>query len=770
MKGLYYYKLQSPYSEDVTKNCKLTINEIDSNFLNLKNEDIKSAEFIREDKTLVLTQNDGDKLIVDLSDIAYDLNVSADTISESGASITISFDGKDGKENVTINNLVTVDNLMSIIGSDILTRVITDGTLKGHGTVGKPLGIAETEKTGSLAPALEKIDLTQGGMLPEVAALGTRYVTVEYVDNYGYLYNGLGLETIKERLAEEAKGKGLDVSEWWHVPTKEEWDALLDSVEPCEFRNHTSAKCHTKLGKYAGAYLKSACGWLCQPECECSITAPSTGCTTGCTPSGDTDYVEDDMETGIPQYDPESPNGVDKFGMNILPCGMSKYDATGDISAEGYKTYAFYWADSFVYGDSDQNRYVKKFVYNAGGVWQESECPDVYYSIRLVKKYDGENYFDTEYIDGLVYKTLLFPNSGQIWLATNYAQTNGFGSGTTEQNIAKVNNGEVPEKRKALFINEWNGVYWEKRMMNEGETIVIENPTFDASGEKTIEVSWVDAEGVTKTMSVKVPDEPQSNVEYRVFTEDGCNQDLYNTDDLVVERILKIVVPLLANQGDSLQRQIDEINEDIENMSGIVDTAIDEVNSRIDKEIQDRIDADELLNNLIEQETAERTEADEELSQRIDEEVERAQEAEKVLDEKIEAEIERATNREDEIEAKIDEAITDFTFSAETLNAKIEAETKRAQEAEAALDSKIEAETDRAEEAENALDEKIEAETERATQRENEIEGQQIDPSKSPYQFKAVANKGESNLVLESKDGNGENFVRIVFDGDFGQI
>ena len=47
-KGLYYYKLQSPYPEDVTKNCKLTINEIDSNFLSLKDEDIKSAVFDKE--------------------------------------------------------------------------------------------------------------------------------------------------------------------------------------------------------------------------------------------------------------------------------------------------------------------------------------------------------------------------------------------------------------------------------------------------------------------------------------------------------------------------------------------------------------------------------------------------------------------------------------------------------------------------------------------------------------------------------------------------
>ena len=176
--GLYYYKLQSPYPEDVTKNCKLTINEIDSNFLNLKDVDIKSAEFDRESKTLVLTRNNGEKLIVDLSDITYNLSVNTDC-SESGYTITMQFDGKDGPQTVVIDKLVTVDNLMSIIGSDILTKVITDGTLKGDGTIDSPLGISGVEKTGMYAPVNGKIDLTNGGRLPEVAKLGTRYVTID---------------------------------------------------------------------------------------------------------------------------------------------------------------------------------------------------------------------------------------------------------------------------------------------------------------------------------------------------------------------------------------------------------------------------------------------------------------------------------------------------------------------------------------------------------------------------------------------------------------
>ena len=188
-KGLYFYKLQSPYPEDVTKNCKLTINEIDSNFLALKDMDIKTAEFIRESKTLVLTRNNGEKLIVPLTDVTYNLNVET-SCSESGKSITISYDCVDGPKTIVIDNLVTIDTLKGMIGHDILTKVITDGTLKGDGTIDSPLGINGVERTGMYAPVKGKIDLTNGGSLPEVAKLGTRYVTVEYVNDYGYLYNG----------------------------------------------------------------------------------------------------------------------------------------------------------------------------------------------------------------------------------------------------------------------------------------------------------------------------------------------------------------------------------------------------------------------------------------------------------------------------------------------------------------------------------------------------------------------------------------------------
>jgi len=157
-----------------------------------------------------------------------------------------------------------------VIGTDILTKVITDNTLKGNGTMDSPLGLAGVEKTGSYAPVIGIIDTTKGGELPEVAKLGARYVTKEWVNDYGLLYNGAGVGEISAKLDVDGRG--------WRVPSKADWDSLLNSMEACKYQNHTSSKCHVELGKEAGYFLKSECGWLGQPDCECTRTKPFTGC------------------------------------------------------------------------------------------------------------------------------------------------------------------------------------------------------------------------------------------------------------------------------------------------------------------------------------------------------------------------------------------------------------------------------------------------------------------------------------------------------------
>ena len=746
MTGLYYYKLVSEYPEDVTKNCKLTINEIDSNFKTLKDYDIKTAEFARDEKTLILTRNNGDKLIVPLNDVTYNLNVNTEC-NESGVTLTISYDGEYGKKEVSIANIVTAENLMSIIGSDILTKVITDGTLKGNGTMDSPIGIAGVEKTGMLAPAIEVFDLTTGGTLPEVARLGTRYVTKEYISDYGYLYNGAGLNKIQQKMAIDRRG--------WRVPSKADWDALLNSIEPCEYRNHTSAKCHVELGKYAGKFLKSECGWCNQPDCDCTITKPNTGCT-----YEDEDYVSDGTgytEGEVPPYSLESPVGVDKYGMAVLPAGNASFNVRyARPEASQFGEQAFFWTTTHIYGDRDQDRYVKVFDCEKGGVSQYAECPDPYFSVRLVKDYDGQNYFDSEYIDGVLYKTILFPESGQIWLASNFASKEGFieyEAGGEIPELLEVNNGEVLEKRVEMFINEWNGHYWEKKKMNEGDTIVIENPCFDQGTGTTTNVCWTDKEGLPHCIEVEIPKESQSNIEYRVFTEDeSCNKVLVNTDDLVVERIVQIIVPMLEREREERiegDRILDEkIDAEIERAT----TVEGELWDAIAQEASARTDVDNQLWDAIAQEASARTDVDNQLWDAI------AQEASARTD--VDNQIWTALNNE--IQGRLD-------VDAQ-MWAAINAEAEARETTDNLLWQAIEDETKRAQEVEAQLWESLNNEIERAIAREDEIDGQLVDWTKNPFTMSVAVEKDKDNLVLESKDENPEHFIKIKFDGSFGEI
>ena len=746
--SLFFYKLVSPYgTEDTTLNCKLSINQIDSNFLTLKDYDVKTAEFVRADKTLVLTRNNGDKLIVPLDDVTYNLDVNT-ICGESGTTLTITYDGKEGKESVTIEHILTAENLKDVIGSDILTKVITDGTLRGDGTVNSPLGLNGIEKTGMLAPADEYYDLTKGGMLPDVAKLGTRYVTKEYINDYGYLYNGAGVAKITEKLnrlygqENNTNYQLTDRKYGWRVPSKADWDTMLDSLEPCDYRNHTSAKCHIELGKLAGKYLKSECGWLGQPTCECTITKPSTGCTYEI---GEP-YIDENEPIGegdIPGYDLNSPSGVDKLGMSVLPSGVATIDAHNRPAPSAFKEKGAFWTTTHIYNDCDQDTYVKVFDWNKGGVIQVAECPEPYYSVRLVKDYDGSNYYDSEYIDGVLYKTILFPDAGQIWLASNYADKEGFiqyreGGPTPE--VVEVNNGEVLEKRAELFINEWNGNYWEKKIMVEGDTLVIKNPCFDPSTGTTTEVCWVDSKQETHCVEIEIPKDSQRNLEYRVYTEDeGCNKTLVNTDDLAISRILQIIVPLIEEGQE-------EVIEEIEILSGAIETereerisAITEIEEEVKQERAERISAETEIWDALAREASTRAEADEALNEKIEEITSAVTSGYTELDEKINAEIARATSAETRIEGKIDD------------------EVERAVAREIELSDRI-----------DEVEEEVIEESLRAKAKEDEIEGKLIDNT-DEYILQATS-YDEENLVLKSKDGNPENFIIIKFDGDYGRI
>lgn len=759
-KGLYYYKLQSPYPEDVTKNCKLTINEIDSNFLSLKDEDIKSAVFDKESKAVILTRNDGDTIAVDLSDATYNLNVDKDC-TDSGVTLTITFDGKNGQESFTINNIVTADTFKNFIENNVLSKVITDGTLKGDGTVTAPLGLNGTEKTGVLAPVKEVIDLTNGRKLPTTAKKGTRYLTIEYINDYGYLYNVAALSKISN--AAKADGKG------WRVPSKADWDALLNSIEPCSYANHETASCHAELGRYAGKYLKSECGWVGQEDCSCTSTKPMNGCEL---PSTDNSYVDADDDT-VPSQTVDTPKGIDKYGFGILPSGYAMLDGYNRPTFSEYKSTAIFWTTSHVYGDENQDIYVKKFDWNKSGVMQEAQCPTPYFSVRLVKDYDGSNYFDTEYIDGVAYKTVLMPKSKQVWLASNYAKKEGFikyTEGGEVPEVVDVNNGQVRDNRKVMFINEWNGDYWEKRPMNEGETVIVEDNCSMSGSSEVKTICWSNEDGEKECVEVEIPTVVQNNLSYRVYTTENCDQALVNVDDLATERILNTIIPIIEN----------ERKERLESES--------EIRLAISAETQARISGDTELSRRLELEESNRKTADTNLWAEINNEKLARENGDAELSRKIDEEVSARTEADNAIEEKINSLSGDTNASLEAIRAAISAETKAREDADADLEIRLNGEVDRAKEAEKGLHEEIVAETERATQvenslstriddevsratsREDEIDNQLVDTSKSPFTMSIASGKDAPNIVIPSKDNLDSHAIKIVLDSNFGEI
>lgn len=720
-KGLYFYKLISPYEEDVTKNCKLTVNEIDSNFLSLKDEDIESAELNEVTKSVILTRKNGEKLVVDLTPIlsgaVYDLEVvyeNPDTgACSGGSSVYVKYSiltDDDIKQtiNVPITGLVTTENVNTILGGNLLTKVTTDSTLQGNGTKKSPLGISDLYRD---TPAIRLIDKTNGEELPETPQKGDKYVTKEKTSDFGQLYNRLHIEQIKEILKEEFG----DDEYAWHIPNKDEWDCLLNSIEPCDYQNHDDEGTNIELGKYAGKKLKARCAWLGEPDCECKNTRPDvTYCedeTVEPEPSDD-EYFDDEP---VP-YEPAECDGTDEFGMRILPTGMK-----GRFDAAPKKTDSLtaFWTDTLLC-DSTSDYYIKMFTYDKCDVIQESANPNDFYSLRLVKKYDGENYIETETIDGNNYRTLLFPECEEIWIESNFASK-------IDGSVIAGNDSKYG--RIVYYINVWNGKRWEKRALNEGESVVL-------------------IEGNEHCLY---------NIEYRVFLEsdeNGCNnQVLISSDEAVAERVErsiyeKYIVPISGAIDTEREERISADTELWEALSA---------------ETAERIDADEFLQGLIEAEEERAKEEEERLQAEIDD----LQEEDQKLWDAIEQEREERISADTELWEALSAETAERIAADEILSGAIDTEREERIAADEVLSGAIDTEREERIAADEVLSGAIDTEREERIAADDEIRGMLIDSEKNPY-ILSVRPTGEYNLVLESKDGDEDHFIKIKLDSSFG--
>ena len=573
--GIKYFKLQSNYPGDYTKNCGLLGQEIDENFYFLRSNDIDNMSV--NNGILTLTRVDGDTLTADIS-MPY----------------TFKFDEKTGKLIITDGNGdVQVLEGFVVEGKDV--RVASDATLNGDGTKGNPLRISELEKTGTYAPANEFLDmavydyfelvcelLDEGTKvyhyekrnknqvpedadvieysekptkdlnfesphwikvrkdinLPDASNLGAGYriVTRESKDNFGLLYNYDGVKKIQAAL--DATGS------LWRVPTRKDWALMLNAAEYCEEdRNHDTKCVNEWTGKNAGARAKSTTLWRLSNKQEKGL--PVAG--------------EDSLPIA----------GTNKF--TVYPLGYadgSRGAEDKDFDLEAFAKKSSFWSitPENCNGEScSSNIFTRIFAYDTRKVLQESSKPNSRMSIRLVKDFESGQMDanEIENILGYDMPVVLITNDetgySKLWTSINVGFSEEQYGGVSSKEWSAATGSERGHEI-IYYINEWDGKEWHKKQMSEGDSIVLLDGGKDESGNTIY------------------------NHEWRIYSgETG---------------------PMLIDTAEAIKGEFQK--------------EIDTINDRIDEEISARTEAIEDLQEQINEEVSARTAADEELHQRID--------------------------------------------------------------------------------------------------------------------------------------------------------
>jgi uncharacterized protein (TIGR02145 family) len=422
--GITYFKLISPFEGDYTKNCGLLGSDVDKNFYYLRGNDIKSIEI--KDNNIIIYRVDENypPLIANIpvkNEYKFNFN------KEKGI-LTITY--PDG-------NIQTLDGFVVNCECEEITPItlITDNTISGSGDIYDPLRISSMEKTGMLSPVDEFIDLTNNEILPNNAKFGYRVLTKERTNDFGLLYPYEALAKIKETL--------LNENSEWRIPTKDDWDELLNSLEIfCENSDHDSEGVGT-FGDVAASALKTNALWVKQDN------------------PVDVDIID----------------GSNKAGTTVYPVGCKLTSELPINAAVGFSTGM--WCDSY---DETGKAYVKIFSYDTNKVHQELQKENALFSIRLVKDYTGENFneFETIPLLGQKYPTVLVKgicqnvNYEKIWTALNFYSPDNNYNGVT---LPEWNNvlGEDDGARNIYYINEWDGKTWQRKNLIDGDSIVIRN-------------------------------------------------------------------------------------------------------------------------------------------------------------------------------------------------------------------------------------------------------------------------------------------------------
>lgn len=622
--NITYYKMKSPYEGDITKNCALTGVEVDNNFFTLEGRDIKSISV--EDSDIVITLLNGNcikaKNALDnvITNISFDEN--------SGILSVFYHDGR-------IEKLKGFNSSMNP-----MSKISVNETMEGNGSASKPIGISPLYKTGQYKPVdgiMETMSIHNdscGCHHKEIKnpKPGERYLVKEKIGAYGFLYNFKDATQIACELKK--------INSKWRIPTKEDWDDMLNAVEPCECdRDHSKSTPNKYLGKWAGKMLKSKHYWKkggccdnnCEPfspeyidnSCECNNVDP-------CRPT----YCGEEMN--LNHHKPTDTSGIDKYGFGVLPAGYA--DDAGNILFFGER--ASFWTSTNMHFT---NIYEKRFEYNKNNVYQDVIPGQNFLSIRLVKDYDGENFVEAEEILGQTYPTVLMPSTSKgkaIWTAVNISV-----SGKNFRELIP-NYGQDMTFVTKYFIDEWNGHKWMRNEFKEGDSVVVKTDTngkIDAEyrlvNGKLKEVSELIYDSVIDAINPKFEElgEKLTNEINRSKTKD---KDLEDKLDELFEKSSNAELNIEKLQQDikDVNERVDNTNEKVENINktltdfgqetkkafdiinDVLKTSFDNINNAIAKETEERVNADNDLKEKIDNIKSDNDKSFEEINKSLEDE------------------------------------------------------------------------------------------------------------------------------------------------------
>lgn len=732
-KGLTYFRLTSPYEGDVTKNCALDGFEVDSNFFTLEGRDVKSVTV------------DGDELIITL--VNGNKITSTNAFTDFTKDLSFDFDSSNGILYITRNGVTQKipGFATEYNNNEEVKTVATDETIKGNGKPYKPIGLSVLYKTGQYRPVQKVVDMTNCEKLPygKDVTTGDRFLTIENVSEYGFLYDYDGVKKIACDLVSSHSP--------WRIPTKEDWDDMLNAIEPCNSdRDHGSATCNRYFGKFAGKFLKSKEGWKLEscPDTSTCINYGDTDadniCTCGnntpCSPQYCGEY------TGCVHKKPLHPNvGIDKYGFKIMPAGYAD-----DGGQYGY----FMERASFWTANNKQltSVYIKRFEYNKSTVYQDIVSKDYNLSLRLVKDYDGNNYNERESILGQSYSTVLMPSVKKgkaIWTSTNIAFNN--------KCYCPVlpNDGMNIECVKKYFINEWDGKHWLKNEVSEGETVVIEKAP---NGEQCSE--YIVLNGSLVSVANKIFEQVVTAVEPKL---NELDTKINNETERAIAKENEIVNNLQSEIDRSTAKDT-ELEESISSLQEHVNSSDEKFNEAVNAFNQFKEETNQTFTEVkqsISDESAARQEKDNELQANIENEA-------SIREQKDNEILEKISNDEETISglsSKLEQEISDRREEDERLQENINNVIQDVESVKTDLNEHKSDSDKKFETINTAISEEITNRTNADNELANNIEN--VD-KKTIIKDGTMFDSSTGVLTLKSKGG--ENDIEIQFAFNFGDI